>query len=239
MKYCIFGFCVIVWTINKVEAQIPDSLMPYAGKTTFGMKAGYTLSTLYGKEIEYIFAENTAQPVGRWHAGICFTSRLTPRFWLMHELLFSQRGSRVSFLNKNAEKYSSFFRTSYLDFYPANLVFNFRGLQLYSGIYTSLLLHATAERQDDNNHLYKESFFGSGGENEQNQKYLQKFDFGANIGLKYEFPFRLSLEIRYAHGIVDIFQYANSYTFEDNKNSAIQIFHRFIMISAGYTFTKK
>lgn len=67
-------------------------------------------------------------------------------------------------------------------------------------------------------------------------RYLQKFDFGVNIGAQYQIKQNLAVELKYTHGFLDLFQYANSYTNEDSKNDKIKIFNRGFMASVAYSF---
>lgn len=80
---------------------------------------------------------------------------------------------------------------------------------------------------------------GEGGNDESKQKYLQKFDFGFNVGIEYQFSFGLLVGLKYTHGLTDIFQYANSYTFDDPKTGNIKIFNRSFLFSLGYKLTGK
>jgi hypothetical protein len=50
-------------------------------------------------------------------------------------------------------------------------------------------------------------------------------------------PFGLFIGTKYMQGFTDIFQYANSYTFNDPKKE-IKIYNKAILFSIGYSFIK-
>lgn len=203
----------------------------------FGVKAGWSYNNLYGSDRNYIFASDKTQYQSGFHAGIFLDTRMSKHFGLKHELLFSQKRIGVSLTDMNDEAYKSKFTMSYLDLTPASLTFQAGDFQLYAGPYISALLNANVQRRDKNGKMYKDkSIFGTPDDDETETHYLQKFDFGANLGLEYHFGSGLSIGARYTHGFTDIFQYANGYTNEDTKTDNIKIYNRGWMFSIGYTF---
>jgi hypothetical protein len=127
----------------------------------------------------------------------------------------------------------------YLDLFPFSPTFHIKGFQLYAGPYVSLLANAIILRKDENGNEYNDhSIFGTPNNFEDEQKYLQKFDFGVHAGIEYQFRFDLHLGAKYMHGFTDIFQYANSYTLEDTKTDAIKIFNQGFLFSIGYSFIR-
>jgi hypothetical protein len=210
-----------------------------SGSVTFGLKAGYTQGNFYGNEIDYLFAEGTTKWIAGFHAGIMVNSEISKHFWLKHELIFSQRGAIVTLFDSLTGNYSSKLKTYYLDLYPLNPTFHYKRFQLYGGPYISLLTHANIQRKNENGVLFKDkSIFGDASQFEDNSKYLQKFDFGMNLGIEYQFPFGFFIGAKYNHGFTDIFQYANSYTLNDPKTTPIKIYNRAFWVSVGYSFGK-
>jgi hypothetical protein len=210
-----------------------------SGSVTFGLKAGYTQGNFYGNEIDYLFAEGTTKWIAGFHAGIMVNSEISKHFWLKHELIFSQRGAIVTLFDSLTGNYSSKLKTYYLDLYPLNPTFHYKRFQLYGGPYISLLTHANIQRKNENGVLFKDkSIFGDASQFEDNSKYLQKFDFGMNLGIEYQFPFGFFIGAKYNHGFIDIFQYANSYTLNDPKTTPIKIYNRAFWVSVGYSFGK-
>jgi hypothetical protein len=211
-----------------------------SGRVNFGLKAGYTQGNFYGSEINYIFAKGTTKWIAGFHAGILVNSEMSKYFWLKHELIFSQRGAVFTLFDSLNGNYSSKLKTYYLDLYPLNPTFHYKGFQIYGGPYISLLTHASIQRKDANGFLFNDtSIFGDASQFEDNSKYLQKFDFGMNFGIEYQFPSGLLIGAKYNHGFTDIFQYANSYTLDDPKTTPIKIYNRAFWVSVGYSFGKK
>lgn len=220
-----------ILTDTVLDKQLPN------GNVTWGLKAGWNYSNLYGKDIDYMFADSKTEYQSGFHAGIYVDTRISKHFGLKHELLFSQKRIGVSLTDTIYGDYTSKLTMSYLDLMPASFTFYAGGFQLYAGPYVSALLNANVQRRDENGKIYKDkSIFGNPGNDETETRYLQKFDFGANLGLAYRFGFGLSVGARYTHGFTDIFQYANSYTNGAIKTNNIKIYNRGWMISIGYAF---
>ena len=233
IKAILFGL-ISLNTFAQSEIENPKSEI---GNLQFGIKAGWNYSNLYGKEIDYMFADGKTEYQSGFHAGIFVDTRMSKHFGLKHELLFSQKRIGVSLTDANDEMYQSKLTTSYLDLMPVSLTFQAGGLQLYAGPYVSALLNANVQRRDENGNIYKDkNIYGTPDNDETETRYLQKFDFGANLGIEYCFSSGLSLGARYMHGFTDIFQYANSYTNGDTKTNNIKIYNRGWMLSIGYAF---
>lgn len=239
-------FCNVALAQDQSKKEI-DTTEAYSnklfksGNVTFGLKAGYTHSNLYGNEIDYIFADSKTTALPSFHAGIVVNSQIGEYFWLKHELLLNQRGAGVSLNDSINGNYTSTLKMLYLDLYPISPTFHYKGFQIYAGPYVSALTHASIQRKDENGKLFNDkSIFGDAGNSEGDgeNKYLQKFDFGLNTGIEYQFPFGLLIGIKYNHGFTDIFQYANSYTNGDTKVDNIKIYNKALMVSLGYSFVK-
>lgn len=243
MKQFIYTVIVSAFGIQMAKAQseieIPNSVIQI-GKVTFGVKAGYTQSNLYGSEIDYIFADNKTTSLPSFQLGIVVNSQVGKYFWLKHELLLNQRGAGVSLTDSVNGDYTSKLKMLYVDLFPISPTFHFKGFQIYAGPYVSLLADASIKRKDESGNYFNDtSIFGDAGNNESKSKYLQKFDFGLNAGIEYQFPFGLLIGAKYTLGFTDIFQYSNSYTLGDSKVDDIKIYNRALMFSLGYSFIGK
>jgi hypothetical protein len=254
MKYFISLTILLIETgvsfaqTNQIANTVIDTTENFrnqlfkSGSVTFGLKIGYTHGNFYGNEIDYLFAEGTTNWISGFHAGMLVNSKVNKYFWLKHELIFSQRGAVVTLFDSLTGNYSSKLKTYYLDLYPLNPTFHYKGFQLYGGPYISLLTHANIQRKNENGVLFNDtSIFGDAANSEADDenKYLQKFDFGMNFGIEYQFPFGFFIGAKYNHGFTDIFQYANSYTNGDTKTDNIKIYNRAFWVSVGYSFGKK
>ncbi|MCS6927862.1 MAG: PorT family protein [Saprospiraceae bacterium] len=206
-------------------------------RVNFGCKIGYNRSNIFGRDVDYIFASRRTQWLSGWHLGMQVNTPLNRRFGLKYELLLSTRGASVSLTDSISGLYSSRFRTYYLDLFPISPTFYVKRFQLHAGPYVSLLKAATLQKKDERGNFFTDkSIFGDGSNREDEVKYLQKFDFGIHAGVEYQLPFGLFISVKYMHGLTDIFQYANSYTFEDEKTDKIKIFNRLFVLSIGYYF---
>ncbi|MCS6821499.1 MAG: PorT family protein [Microscillaceae bacterium] len=211
-------------------------------RLTIGLQVSYLLSNLYGKDKNFIFAEKATRWQSGFQLGSFLNTRINDNFRLKHELFITQRGANVSLLdNSSSETYTSQFRTYYLDLCPINPTFYYKGLEVYLGFYISGLMYADIQRINEQGKLQRDnSIFGTpdNREGENQNKYLQKFDFGLNTGINYQFSPKISLGLRYARGFTDLFQYANSFTNDDTKTDNINISNHFVVLSIGYNLSK-
>jgi len=203
----------------------------------WGITAGANYYNLYGKDIDFIFAGSATTYKPSFHLGVFVESRLQHKLGLKHELLFNQRKVGVTLSAENEENYQSTMTRNYIDLMPASLTFQQGNLQLFAGPYISALLDAHLKRKDEHGKWYKDKqIYGDGANDESESRYLQKLDFGLNLGMEYNIKDNLSLNVRYLHGFTDLFQYANSHSNESSKTNAIKIYNRGWMLSLGYRF---
>lgn len=224
-------------SITMATADSTAYLLP--AKVTFGVKAGWSYSNLYGQEIGNIFAHNKTTFKNGFHFGITVEQTLNQWFSLHHQLLFNQKAIGIQLSDSLHGDYTSSLKTNYLELYPFNPSFHFKHLQLRLGPYVGALLQATLNRKDPTGAMFKDhTIFGTADNDESQQKYLQKFDFGLNVGLAYRLGNRLTIDISYVHGFADIFQYANSYTQNATKHDPIKIYHRSFQVSLAFSLTR-
>ncbi|KMQ70734.1 outer membrane beta-barrel protein [Chryseobacterium koreense] len=206
-------------------------------KVSFGIKAGIGYSTIYGKDIGYVFAEDKATCQPGYHFGLIVDNKIGTHFWLKHELIFNHKIAGVQLSDSINGRYSSKLTMNYLELQPFNAAFQSKGFQVYAGPYISALLGAKIQRKDNNGNAFGDSgIFGAPNNDESENKYLQKLDFGINIGLEYQLPIGVSIGAKYTHGLTDIFQYASSYVNGDPQTDNIKIYNRGWMVSIGYFF---
>jgi hypothetical protein len=242
----LFAICICNVALAQSQSKTEsDTTAAYfnkllkSGKVTFGLKGGFTYGNLYGSETDYIFADSKTTYLPSFHAGIVVNSQVGKYFWLKHELLVNQRGAGVILNDSINGKFNSQIKMLYLDLFPISPTFHIKGFQIFTGPYVSLLTNATIKRKDQNGNEYSDrSIFGDPKNFEEENKYLQKFDFGIHAGLEYQFPFGLFIGAKYMHGFTDIFQYANSYTLDDPKTDRIKIYNHALMFSIGYAGNK-
>lgn len=196
-------------------------------KVSLGVQAGLNYSSLYGKEIDYIFANKQTEFATGFHFGLVVDNQVGERWMLRHALIFNHKAAGVQLSDSIQGPYRTKLKMSYLEFQPANVVFQLKNFQLYAGPYISALLNAHVQRKDEDGRFFKDTdIYGSPGNDESESRYLQKYDFGFNAGLEYQLRSGFTIGARYAHGLTDLFQYANSYSLEDSKNDKIKIYNK-------------
>lgn len=207
------------------------------GRLSVSIMAGLNYSGLYGKDLAYVFGTGPAGNKTGYHIGLVLDHNITAHFGLKHALLFNHIQAGLTLIDSINSPYNSVLKMSYLELQPANITYRFKGLQVYAGPYLSALLRAAIDRKDEQGRYFNDkSIYGTPGDNESKDKYLQKFDCGLHAGLAYRFDFGLSLSAGYSLGLADIIQYANSYTLGDNRNDNIRLYNRGCRLSIGYTF---
>jgi len=229
------SLCGIAYAQGGFSPAPADTLfgkeVPY-GNVSWGLKAGWNYANLYGSEIGDVFANGRTAFRSGFHAGITVDARLSGRFGLRHELLFSQKRTGIALADADGSAdYRSALAMAYIDLMPVGLRFRAGRFQLCAGPYVGTLLGASIRRRDENGRFFRDkSIFGSPENDESESRYLQKFDFGAAFGLTYRFAPRLSVGIRYAHGLADIFQNANGAA----KTDRIGVYNRGWLFSFEY-----
>lgn len=237
----------ITWnSVSFAQTKVEDvddiiSIKPakfnHITNVAWGIKGGLNYYSIYGKEVDYIFANKATTYKSGFYMGVFLNVKTNKHFGLNHELLFNKRKAGVYLIDSGSDDYATHLNTYYIDLMPANMVFHWQGFQVYAGPYISALLSADIERKNRNGQMFKDiSIYGDATNDESEFLYLQKFDFGINAGLEYFFDFGLSVGFRYTHGFTDLFQYATSYEQGDNKNTDIKIYNKGMMLSLGFTF---
>ena len=237
---------------DKIETQKPeigtgiDTSIAFQnklfnqGKIKFGIVGGVTYANIYGREIDYIFADNKTNWQPSLHIGIEANSMIGTHLSLKHELILNQRAAGVTLVDTfTGNNYTSKLKTLYLELYPFSLAYSYKNLQIYAGPYVSALVNASIKRKDANGNLYTDkTIYGTPSNDETVQKYLQKIDFGLASGASYNLPFGFFINAKYTYGFADIFQFANSNSLDDPKTDKIKMYNKAILISIGYTIGK-
>ncbi|MFD2555313.1 porin family protein [Sphingobacterium tabacisoli] len=204
------------------------------GKVWWGLKAGVNYTNLHGKDIDYLFSnDESAYKVG-FQAGVFVRTTLNKRFALGHELMFSQRKFGVSLADDGGD-YSSRIAMQSIVLTPINLNYAVGPVRVYAGPYVSTLLHADIQRKEEDGTWFKDKqIYGSAGDDESENKYLQKMEMGFNGGIAWQLNRRFLLGLNYMQGLSSMFQYASSYDVGDSKDR-IRIYNRGFSFSLAYT----
>lgn len=185
----------------------PVSSIHHAAITKpFTIKAGYLQTDLRGADLDLFSFDGKTKSSDGFMVGIEYNSEISRFISLKHELNFKSHGAEIQ-LNDNVNgTYSSTLKMNSLELQPFNVAFRYKFIQLYAGPYASALINASITRKDKNGNNCKDtSIFGKPYEETEQNKYLQKMDFGATAGVLVEFNKTVSIGIRYNHGLVPIF----------------------------------
>lgn len=194
----------------------------------FTIKAGYLQTDLHGDDIDFLSVDGETTALNSFLIGIEYHSEVSKFLSFKHELNFNISGAEVLLNDDINGEYKSTLRMNSLQLQPLNVTFRVKGFQVYAGPYASALLDARINRKDELGNTYKDkSIFGKPDEETEQNKYLQKIDFGATAGLLFELNKTISLGVRYNHGIVPIF---------DNtvEQKSIKIYNKSWGVVLGY-----
>lgn len=237
--YALIGLMFVGTAINAQHQKDTSKLIINA-RTSLGIKFGVTESNLRGDNLDSLSVNGMSSSLQGIHVGIVVNSKTGKHFWLKHELLVNQKGANITRNDKSAGNYNSSLKTWALDLYPISPTLQYKGLQLYAGPYVSALLDASIQKKNSAGELVNDhTIFGSGYNNQSQSKYLQKFDYGFNIGVEYEFSFGLNLGIKYTKGFSEILDNANSITVGKLTDpTRIKIYSEFVNFSVGYSIMR-
>lgn len=223
---------------TTTEDNFNDNQDLNSNTMSWGVKAGVNFYNFYGKERDYIFASSATKFKPGFQAGVFVNTKIGKNLGLTHELMFNQRRVGVSYEDTANQNYNSVVNSSYIDLIPANISYQLSVFKFYAGPYVSMLVAANTKRKDENGNLVRDSsIFGDAKNDESKSYYLQKFDFGMNLGIDYQLKNSFSIGLRYTHGFTDLFQNANSSANGNTKTDKIKIYNRGFMLSLAYDLT--
>ena len=216
-------FVMLLFANNANKAMAQNTITK-----PFTIKAGYLQTDMRGGDVGFLSVDGETNALNSFLIGIEYNSEISKYISFKHELNFNINGAEVQLNDAINGTYHSSLRMNSLQLQPVNVAFRIKGFQLYVGPYASALLSASINRKDANGNTYKDSsIFGKPDEETEENKYLQKIDFGATVGLLYEFNKTISLGIRYNHGFVPIFD-------NTTEQQSIKIYNRSWGVVVGY-----
>ncbi len=238
MKYIIF----IIGTFSTLiaGAQTPDSLLEINGGVTWGVKFGLTQAHLRGDDLGRLSSDGTSTSMPGLQFGVTLNSMISERFWLKHELMATQKAAGIALKDSVNGQYKTDLKWWCMDLFPISACWNYRGFRAYAGPYLSVLVDARIRRKDDAGQFENDhSIFGSGRNFQRQSNYMQKFDYGINVGLEYGFKNGLNISARYTRGFAEMFDWANSLTVGKSTDpTSISIYTDYLNISVGYDFVR-
>ncbi len=152
--------------------SIVFSLKNYAQSLKFGVKAGVNFSTIRGENLD---VDNRTG----FHAGAIAELKLTDKFSIQPELLYTQLGTKGS---------GNELTTSYISLPVMAKYYLFQGLSIEAGPQASFLV-------DDKLEVAGRGIVDTN---------VEDFDFGLNVGLGYNFNNGIFFQTRYTLGITTI-----------------------------------
>ncbi len=234
-------FIIIVFILPaSLSAQVDTAKLVIRGRTSLGIKVGFTQSQLRGPDKDSLSADGTTTALSGFHVGITANSMLGKYFWLKHELIATRKGANITLSDPINGSYKTTLKTWSLDLFPVSPAFHYKGFQVYAGPYLSVLVDASIRRKNASGQFEDDhSIFGSGRNFQSQSKYMQKFDYGLNFGIEYEFPFGLNIGAKYTRGYAELLDWANSITVgKPTDATKIRIYTEYVNISVGYSFMK-
>ncbi|WP_430614541.1 outer membrane beta-barrel protein [Flavobacterium sp. JP2137] len=208
------------------------------GITSFGIKAGWIQSDLYGKELHQLAVDGKTDAQNSFFAGIAVSSEIGKYFALRHELFYQQYGAQFARELDDDAVVDAKLTMRGLKINPISPTFKIGGLEIYAGPYIHVLLNASITAVDENGNTYQDyEIFGTAAEDTEDYKYLQKMDYGFVAGIDYVFKKKFSIGAYYSRGFAPIFDNANSFGLEGNPGvENIKIYNESFGVSLGFLF---
>lgn len=233
-KELIIGFCLLLVPLFGSAQQMEQ----VGGKVALGIKAGWIQSDLYGKHVgEWAVGGKTAAQ-NSFFVGLTATSDIGKYFAFRHEVFYQQYGADFDRELFDETIFKAELKMKGLKINPISPTFKLGGLQIYAGPYINILLESSITAVDEDGQKHRDHhIFGTGSEDTQDYKYLQKMDYGLVAGIDYVFKKRFSIGAYYSRGFAPIFDNANSYGLEENPGiETLKIYNESFGVSMGFYF---
>ncbi|MBS1977466.1 MAG: PorT family protein [Bacteroidetes bacterium] len=214
---------------------LPFMVRAQDGYTSFGVRLGMVSSSLRGMDVDSLSPRGPITSQWSLSVGILANSRMTPHFWLKHEVNYTLRTMTLQMSDASNNAFGSTYSRHYVDIFPISPTYHIAGFQVYAGPYLGLLAQAYVERKDAGGNITRD--YGIFGSDQQFGKQHQKMDLGLVAGIEYELPFGLNLGAKYIKGFVPVVEYANANTFSD-PNYRVSIYNESVVVTIGYSFVK-
>lgn len=193
-------------SLTTVQAQVNN------GEAQFGVKGGVNFSNMYTEEVD----DNNV--LTSFNAGIYATLPITDFIAIQPEVLYSRKGSELTYDNAFATGKAQF-KLNYIEvpiLVKANLTKN---LNIHAGPYVAYLLDAQVTNETDGGAFNFEDNF--------NNDDFNKFDAGISAGIGLDFD-TIGIGARYNYGLTTVGKERTvggaTYTVPDGKNSNISVY---------------
>ncbi|PWB25631.1 porin family protein [Flavobacterium sp. HTF] len=180
-----------------------------AQETKFGVKGGLNLTNLTGD------VEGTSSLIG-FHVGGFAEIKLTDKFAIQPELLFSTQGAKIeeTFFD---ESYEYDTKLNYLNIPVLAKFYVTEAFSVEAGPQLGVLLSAKQDGEDV-------------------KDFYKSVDFGFNVGAGYNFTENLSVGLRYTIGLSSVFDTPDSDELEGFEIEDIDVKNSVFALSLGYKF---
>lgn len=233
MKHIIFSLLIL--TGLSVKAQ--DFSEDLKGKTSFTVKAGWLQSTLKGDDVSEFALDGKVDQRNNFFVGVSVDNSLGKYFGLKHELYYQNYGA--DFKREFEElTFNATLEMHSLRLNPISPTLKVGGLQVYAGPYINMLLYSSVTSMDEEGNTYKNhGIFGSTEDDQEDNKYLQKMDYGITAGIEYQFQFGLLVGAQFTRGFASIFDNSNTFGVEENTGAKdLKIYNQNWGVYLGYRF---
>ncbi|MBL4745475.1 MAG: PorT family protein [Flavobacteriaceae bacterium] len=201
MKKVFLTAVVAVMTVVSMNAQ-----------TSFGVKAGVNFADIKGD-----FENNSS--LTSFHIGGVVEFKLSDKFSLQPELLFSAQGTKLE-ESEDVYSYESKIKFNYLNIPVIAKYYVMEGLSLEFGPQLGILLSADVDSTISINGKVDET------DKMDVKEFIEDIDFGVNFGASYQLENNLFFQARYNLGLVNVSKDSDD---AEMKNSVFQL-------SVGYKF---
>ncbi|MBC7450614.1 MAG: PorT family protein [Cytophagales bacterium] len=204
---------LLLWTI--FIGMIFSSI---AQKGHFGFRAGAANAGYYGSDYGAAKSTQSISPIWTPTVGVYVNSEINKYFWIKTEFNYVNRGY-------THEQSGNTLRTNYyyVDVYPINPTFHFKGGQIFVGPTISVLVASNKDTLIAGQ-VKKVS--------DTDLKGFNRYDIGVMAGIEYEFKFGVNVGVRMVRGFTSIKQPA------EDTHIQTQWFNQTFLITAGYTLGK-
>ncbi|WP_417200793.1 porin family protein [Bizionia sp.] len=223
MKKLLVCAAVAVFSMGALSAQ----------DVRFGVKGGVNFANLAGDFGVSGFDEDfqDAEMKVGFHIGGLAELKLTEKFALQPELLFSNQGFKSTYFDIDDRKQDYNVNLSYVNIPIMAKFFPIDGLSIEAGPQIGFLVSAKDERND-----YYNDYLEEGDVKIDTKDLYKSLDFGLNFGASYEMESGLFFTARYNLGLSKVDDEDFYGDFADFGLFSLSRKNRVIQLSAGFMF---
>lgn len=205
-------------------------------KTQFNIKVGMLQSTLSGSDKSFLAVNEKMKSYYNYAIGIGVDNPIGNNWVLKHEVFFQNNGSKFK-RKQIGEIYDSKLVMHSVRINPISIGYRTNQFIIFAGPYTNILTNASIVSLNNSGEKYKDHrIFGKKDDDQSRSLYLQNMDFGAVLGIEYQFKFGAVLGVQFSRGFVSIFDNAGYY---ENLEEPIstkdpKLYNQTLMIYAGW-----